>query len=234
MINSHTKSFPASAANITPSGQAAITIIFTVEPHVTKLCNIMRWCNIMKDHSRMVFQSGMSEASASINTSQCVCWFHLSHSMTWVSQLQDLIIQHKTKKQRLLLRQVSRFLLFSFSVHFLPPSTFLLLLLFYFLCKLLCLPCCIPWPRSPTQAPCFLRARISPVRCPISENETRESGYRNAPFPPDSLSITMMESSDDTFYCICWTSELTLEITHTEVALVLCPDQNMISVLHCG
>lgn len=42
MINSHTKSFPASAANITPSGRAAITIIFTVEPNVTKLCNIMR------------------------------------------------------------------------------------------------------------------------------------------------------------------------------------------------
>ncbi len=78
-----------------------------------------------------------------------------------------------------------------------------------------CCVCLAAFPgRSPIRAPCFLWARISPVQCPISENETRESGYRNAPFPPDSLSITMMESYDDMFYCICRIFELTLEITH--------------------
>ena len=54
---------------------------------------------------------------------------------------------------------------------------------------------------------------MSPVQSPISENETRQSDYRNALFPPDSLSITMMESYDNAFYCLCRISELTLEIT---------------------
>lgn len=75
MINIHFKSYFASTANIAPTGWAAITIIFIVQPHITELCNIMRWCNMMKDHCRMVFRSGMSVASASINTSRCVCVF---------------------------------------------------------------------------------------------------------------------------------------------------------------
>lgn len=82
-----------------------------------------------------------------------------------------------------------------------------------------CCVCRAAFPgRSAMLAPCFPRARLSPVQCPISENETWESGYRNAPFPPDSLSITMMESYDDRFYCICRIFELTLGITHCSCA----------------
>lgn len=71
MINIPYKSY--FSASITPSGSAAITIISIVELHITELCNIVRWCNMMKDQRRMVFRSGMPEASASMNTSQCVC-----------------------------------------------------------------------------------------------------------------------------------------------------------------
>lgn len=178
---------------------------------------------MMKDHWRMVFRSGMSEASASINTSRCMCdrstsptpWLEFHSSRT--SSLSVKSKKQKTETTALAnLPSLALIIVIpSLPLHSVHASlsSFIPLLSLYFPSELLCLPRCIPWPLSDTSS-LFLRARISPVQCPISENETRESGYRNAPFPPDSLSITVMESYDDIFYCICRISELTLEITH--------------------
>lgn len=116
------------------------------------------------------------------------CPIRLSHSTTWISRLQDLVLQRKPKKQRLPLWQIFHLSLLLFSIPLLQPTPLLAF-------SLGCCVCLAAFPgRSPARVPCFLRARISPAQRPISENETRESGYRNAPFPPDSLSITMMES----------------------------------------
>lgn len=159
----------------------------------------------------MVFQSGMSEASACINTPRCVLVPPLPHHDLNFTAVGPYPSAQNKKPEATTLAKLS-FIIPVPSLHLLLSLSSFCLHFFTFSPS--CCVCLAEVPgRSPIRALCFVRARISPVQCPISENETRQSGYRNAPFLPDSLSITMMESYDDAFYCICRISELALEVT---------------------
>ncbi len=131
----------------------------------------------------MVFRSGMSKASAGINTSECVCACVCVlvpplplHDLNFTALGLHPSASNKKTETTILasLPSLAPVILHpSLQSHSSPRFSSS------------CCVCLAALPGRPQiRAPCFLRARISPVQCPISENETRESGCRNAPFLP--------------------------------------------------
>lgn len=198
MINSYL--YFASSAHIAPTGWAAITISFTVEPHITRHCNIMRWCNMMKDLCGMVFQSGMSEASEA-HFCMCVC-VGPTFLTRWLKFHSSRTFYLKPKKQRLL-RQIFRLLPVLFSI---PPVSLLSLLSCCCVCLAAFSDC------FPIQAACFLEARFSKVQC-ADENvlvKMRRGSLLSGmlPLPKTAYQLLWWKVMMIGFYCMCRIFEL--------------------------
>lgn len=100
---------------------------------------------MMKDCCRMVFPSGTSVASASINTCECVRPNSPTPGLEFHSSIGPHPSASNKKTETTILANLPCLALIIpfLSLHFLPSHSSSSL---YFLFELLCLPRCVPWP----------------------------------------------------------------------------------------